>query len=73
MEAAVVGILEREAPWATISEANRLVHRDRHDEEGIRRLLAVSALSASWRASLKRRLSGIAGDDTPRLEGPRGA
>lgn len=66
-------LLEREAPWATISEANRLVHRDRHDEEGIRRLLAVSALSASWRASLKRRLLGIASDDTPRLEGPRGA
>lgn len=48
-------LLDRPAPQATIAEANRVMHRDKRDFDGIRSLLAVSALSVSWRRTLERR------------------
>ncbi|MCD9020950.1 MOSC domain-containing protein [Cohnella silvisoli] len=40
----------------TVAEANRVMHKDKGDLEGIRRLLAVDALSASWVNTLTNRL-----------------
>ncbi|WP_239614444.1 MOSC domain-containing protein [Cohnella mopanensis] len=40
----------------TVSEANRVMHKDKDDVEGIYRLLAVPELSASWVNSLRKRL-----------------
>lgn len=41
----------------TIEEANRIMHRDKDDAEGLRRLLAVDALAESWRSQLVKRSS----------------
>ena len=42
----------------SVAEANRLMHYDKKDTDGVCRLLAVSALSASWRATFEKRLAG---------------
>lgn len=66
-----VSLVERPAGTVSVAEANRVMHHDRHDEQGIRALLAMGALLAgSWRAKLEKRLAGAPEDDTPRLEGP---
>ena len=46
----------------SVAEANRVMHQDREDAEGIRRLLAVDALSESWTATLTKRLGRLSGD-----------
>ena len=51
--------LERSAPGASLAEANRVMHRDKHDLGGIERLLAVPELSVSWRRTFEKRLSGV--------------
>jgi MOSC domain-containing protein YiiM len=43
----------------TVAEANRVMHKDRDDIEGIRRLLEVDELSASWVKSLTSRLTRL--------------
>lgn len=40
----------------TVTEANRLMHHDKDDWEGIRTLLKVDELSEDWRKSLLKRL-----------------
>jgi MOSC domain-containing protein YiiM len=40
----------------TVAEANRLMHRDKDDLDGLRALLAVDALADSWRSHLEHRL-----------------
>ena len=65
-----VVLVERPAPRATVSEANRLMHRDKDDLEAIERLLAVPELSSNWRRTFEKRLSGRVEDAAPRLEGP---
>jgi len=40
----------------TVAEANRLMHRDKDDHAGLRRLLDVDALAESWRTQLSKRL-----------------
>ncbi|CAG7650627.1 Protein YiiM [Paenibacillus solanacearum] len=48
--------IARDASGVTIAEANRLKYHDKSDMDGIRKLLAVGALSASWRESFEKRL-----------------
>jgi MOSC domain-containing protein YiiM len=43
----------------TVDEANRVMHRDPSDMEGLRALLAVDALSDTWRTKLLKRLSAF--------------
>ncbi|WP_373230970.1 MOSC domain-containing protein [Cohnella sp.] len=43
----------------TIAEANRVMHKDREDINGIRRLLEVEELSASWVNTLTSRLKRL--------------
>jgi MOSC domain-containing protein YiiM len=45
----------------SIAEANRLKYKDKSEIEGIRRLLAVAELSASWRESFESRLAELEG------------
>ena len=54
----------------TIAEANRVMHHDRRDAEGLRRLLEVPELSAVWRATFERRLAGELESIAPRVEPP---
>ncbi|WP_440118086.1 MOSC domain-containing protein [Paenibacillus sp. QZ-Y1] len=43
----------------TILEANRIMHQGKQDAEGMRALLAIPALSESWRQTLVKRLSKL--------------
>ncbi len=43
----------------TVAEANRVMHKDKQDIEGINRLLAIEELSSSWVVTLKNRLSRL--------------
>jgi MOSC domain-containing protein YiiM len=65
-----IALLERPAPEVSVAEANRVMHLDKQDVAGIERLLAVAELSANWRRTFEKRLSGRAEDAAPRLEGP---
>ena len=43
----------------SIAYANRIYHHDRKNREGIARVLAVPALSASWRKSFQELLANL--------------
>lgn len=64
-------LVERLHPGASVAEANRVMHRDKQDREGLERLASVEELSESWRVKFERRLSGTTReDDRARIEGP---
>lgn len=50
-------LVSRDPAGITVAEANRIMHKDKQDTDGIRRLLGVEALADSWRDSLTRRLA----------------
>jgi len=54
-----IALARRHPAGLTVAEANRVMHRDREDAEGIRRLLAVRELSASWNQTLSKRLARL--------------
>ncbi|MFD0670218.1 MOSC domain-containing protein [Cohnella sp. GCM10027633] len=54
-------LLSRHPAGITVAEANRVMHRDKDDADGIRALLAVDALSASWVRTLTARLERLEG------------
>lgn len=54
-------LLERHPAKFTVAEANRIMHHDKKDADGIRSVLAVDALSASWVQTLTARLAKITG------------
>ncbi|WP_434752084.1 MOSC domain-containing protein [Paenibacillus amylolyticus] len=51
--------IRTDAVCMTILEANRIMHQGKQDVEGIRALLAIPALSDSWRQTLLQRLSKL--------------
>lgn len=51
----------------SVAEINRVMNVDRHDREGIDRVLASPELPRKWRTALTRRLTGIFEDDSARL------
>ncbi|MBB4822988.1 MOSC domain-containing protein YiiM [Sporosarcina luteola] len=53
----------------SVAEANRLMHHDKKDWEGIQRILEVSELSVNWRTTFEKRLEGDEGDASARLLG----
>lgn len=61
--------ISRPEGTVSVAEANRVMHRDRRDVAGIERLLSVAELSANWRRTLTKRLSGAMESTAPRLEG----
>lgn len=66
-------LVERPHPEASVAEANRVMHHDKHDREGLERLAAVKELAESWRGKFEKRLSGYSReDDSRRIEGPAG-
>lgn len=63
-------IVYRRGPGGfTIAEANRIMHHDKYNETAIRALLALEALSVSWRKTLSGRLDGVEADTNIRLRG----
>ncbi|MFN8533445.1 MAG: MOSC domain-containing protein [Dehalococcoidia bacterium] len=65
-----ITLVDRPHPQATIDEANRVMHTDKLDREGLQRLLALEALSDSWRETFVARLDGIIESTARRLDGP---
>jgi len=59
--------LSRHPLGVTVAYANRIMHRDKRNEAGIREILAVDALSVSWRETLQGRLAGFEKDITERI------
>ena len=55
----MLDLTERHPLGVTVDFANRILHRDRNDRAGIERVLAVDALSASWRESFNKLLSAL--------------
>ncbi|PYE52654.1 MOSC domain-containing protein [Paenibacillus barcinonensis] len=53
----------------TVLEANRIMHQGKQNVEGIQMLLALPALSESWRQTLLKRLNklGSNGDSSPQV------
>lgn len=50
---------ERDRHGITVSFANRIYHHDRKNREGVERVLAVEALSATWHASFIKLREGL--------------
>ena len=50
---------ERDRHAIAVSFANRIYHHDRKNREGIEKVLAVEALSATWHASFMRLKEGL--------------
>lgn len=64
-------LIERPHPDASVAEANRVMHQDRRDAEGLKRLAGIGGLSSSWRRKFEKRLEGEIEDVCARIEGPR--
>lgn len=62
-------LVERNAKGITVSFANRVMHHDKDDVAGIRRMLEVEELSANWKKTFHKRLEGIGEDAGLRLYG----
>jgi MOSC domain-containing protein YiiM len=53
----------------TVGYANQIMHHDRHNQEGIHKLLAVKELAENWRRTFLKRLAGQEEDQKNRLTG----
>ncbi|MFD2131627.1 MOSC domain-containing protein [Pseudogracilibacillus auburnensis] len=53
----------------TVSYANRIMHHDKQDIEGINKLLEVEELSTNWKKTFLKRLEGKETDPLKRLTG----
>lgn len=53
----VLRLVERPYSHLTVAEANRIMHHDQMDWDGVARLLECPLLSASWQSSLRRRIN----------------
>ncbi len=63
-------LVERPAHGVTVTESNRVMHRDRDDARGLRRLLGVPELAQAWRTTLRGRLEGGPEDAASRARSP---
>jgi len=55
----------------SLSYANHIMHQDKGDIEGIKKILEVEELSESWRKTFVKRLEGSATDTKERLTGDK--
>ncbi|MCU6709168.1 MOSC domain-containing protein [Paenibacillus sp. J5C_2022] len=62
-------LVQRDTAELTVAYANEIMHHDKSNAEGMRKLLAVDGLSASWRKTFEKRLSGEVTDVKARLSG----
>ncbi len=52
-------LMERDSNEITVSFANRILHHEKKNREGIEKVLAVPALSGSWQQSFQKLKEGI--------------
>lgn len=62
-------LVRRHPEGITVSYANRIMHQEKDNREAIRRILSVEPLSANWRATFEKRLTGQSTDTKERLTG----
>ncbi|WP_028545963.1 MOSC domain-containing protein [Paenibacillus taiwanensis] len=62
-------LIQADEAAVSIQYANEVMHHHKHGEEGVARMLANPSLSASWRATLTKRLQGILQDTSERIQG----
>ena len=61
--------LQSDPKGVSIAFANRIMHKEKQNIEGVKRILEVNALSSSWRKSFEKRISGEEINTKERLEG----
>lgn len=64
-----LSLVQRHPQQITIAFANRIMHQDKENTEGMIQILAVGELSSNWRATFQKRLAGIETDTRERLTG----
>lgn len=65
-------LIKRPYPHLTVAEANRVMHHDKEDWEGVEQLMKCPLLATSWQSSLRRRINLHAPVDvSERIYGPR--
>ncbi|MFE7375404.1 MOSC domain-containing protein [Bacillus cereus] len=61
--------LQSDPKGVSVAFANRIMHKEKQNIEGVKRILEVNALSSSWRKSFEKRMSGEEINTKERLEG----
>ncbi|MFE6014008.1 MOSC domain-containing protein [Bacillus thuringiensis] len=61
--------LQSDPKGVSVAFANRIMHKEKQNIEGVKRILEVKALSSSWRKSFEKRISGEEINTKERLEG----
>ncbi|HDR7779543.1 MOSC domain-containing protein [Bacillus cereus group sp. MYBK29-1] len=61
--------LQSDPKSVSVAFANRIMHKEKQNVEGVKRILEVNALSSSWRKSFEKRISGEEINTKERLEG----
>ncbi|MEX5520350.1 MOSC domain-containing protein [Bacillus cereus] len=61
--------LQSDPKGVSVAFANRIMHKEKQNIEGVKRILEVNALSCSWRKSFEKRISGEEINTKERLEG----
>ncbi|AAS41388.1 MULTISPECIES: MOSC domain-containing protein [Bacillus] len=63
--------LQSDPKGVSIAFANCIMHKEKQNIEGVKRILEVNALSSSWRKSFEKRISGEEINTKERLEGKK--
>jgi MOSC domain-containing protein YiiM len=66
-----LALLHRHPQKVTVSYANRIMHHEKENSEGMERMLEVEELSVNWKQTFQKRLKGIGTDSSERLTGNR--
>lgn len=61
--------LQSDPKGVSVAFANRIMHKEKQNIEGVKRILEVNALSSSWRKSFEKRMGGEEINTKERLEG----
>lgn len=62
-------LLKLDPKGVSILFANRIMHKEKQNSEGLKRILEVNALSTSWRKTFEKRVKGEEISTKERLEG----
>ncbi|MFZ3196124.1 MAG: MOSC domain-containing protein, partial [Bacillus mycoides] len=64
-------LLKPDPKGVSILFANRIMHKEKQNSEGLKRILEVNALSTSWRKTFEKRVKGEEISTKERLEGTK--
>ncbi|OQR56542.1 MOSC domain-containing protein [Bacillus sp. CDB3] len=64
-------LLQSDSKGITVAFANCIMHKEKQNMEGLKRILEVHALSASWRKTFEKRMRGEEINTKERIEGTK--